>query len=234
MSGRPLLAAGAAAALALLAAAAAPTPAVAAGSLDADDRNSFVYRPPDKPPKGARTHYVEGPPEWLLDHIVADLRRLGLTTEARDTAQHRLVMKYSGDPREFIDCGVVEMLVDGKRSRPPKQYSANRPETRTYRVGGGHRVGLMREIRLDARLAIEAEPQGKRSRVVAEAVYVLTKTVSRVYKGGETGEVLDHEVMSLTSGEIGRFKKGTSCVATGKLEDLPTLPYRKAAKEGEN
>jgi hypothetical protein len=35
--------------------------------------------------------------------------------------------------------------------------------------------------------------------------------------------------MSFESTEMGRFKKGTSCVATGRLEDLPVVPYRKSA-----
>ena len=64
-----------------------------------------------------------------------------------------------------------------------------------------------------------------------DAIYVLTKTISRIYKGGEAGEALDHEVMSFTSSEIGRFKKGTSCVATGKLEDLPTQALKKVSAQ---
>ena len=195
----------------------------------AEPRNSFTYRPPERPPRGERNHYVEAPPEWLLDHVAAHLRELGLRVEETDKNARRLIARYSGDPREFVDCGVVEMLIDGQRSEPPKQYSANRPETRTYRASDGKRVGLLREMKLDARVAVEVEAQGKGSRVTTNAVYVLTKTVSRVYKGGEPGSVIDREVMSFESTEIGRFKKGTSCVATGRLEDLPVVPYRKSA-----
>jgi hypothetical protein len=209
--------------LALTLTAEAPPPA-------GDERhNSFIYRPPDKPPKGPRTHYVEAPPDWLLDHMATNLSKLGLTVEPRQPGQRRLVARYSGDPREFIDCGEVEMLVDGKRLRPPKQYSANRPETRTYRIVQGHRIGLLRETRLDAHVVIEAEALGRSTRVSTNVIYVVTKSVSRIYKGGEAGEVLDHEVMSFTSSGIGRFKKGTSCVATGKLEDLSTVPFKKSA-----
>jgi hypothetical protein len=199
------------------------------GASAAEPRNSFTYRPPERPPRGERSHYVEAPPEWLLDHVAAHLRELGLRVEETNKNERRLIARYSGDPREFVDCGVVEMLIDGERSDPPKQYSANRPETRTYRAASGKRVGLLREMKLDARVAVEVEAQGKGSRVTTNAVYVLTKTVSRVYKGGEPGSVIDREVMSFESTEMGRFKKGTSCVATGRLEDLPVVPYRKSA-----
>jgi hypothetical protein len=197
-------------------------------ALAAEPRNSFLYRPPDRPPRGERNHYVEAPPEWLLDQVAAHLRELGLKVEETNKTERRVVARYSGDPREFVDCGVVEMLIDGQRSVPPKQYSANRPETRTYRASDGRRIGFLREMRLDARVAVEVEAQGKGSRVTTNAIYVLTKTISRVYKGGEPGAVIDREVMSFESTEIGRFKKGTSCVATGRLEDLPVAPFRKS------
>ena len=189
--------------------------------------NSFVYRPPERTASGPRTHYVEAPPEWVLDRMAENLKREGFSVAPRDAGDRRLIALYSGDPREFVDCGVVEMLVDGRRERPPKEYSANRPETRTYRMVDGKRIGLLREVRLDARLAVEVEAQGKGTRVTADAIYVLTKTISRVFKGGQPGEALDHEMMSFTSAEIGRFRKGTSCIATGKLEDLPTQGLKK-------
>jgi hypothetical protein len=195
----------------------------------AETQNSFLYEPPDRPPKGPVSHYVPSPTDWLLDHMAAHLTDLGLTVEPRQASSRTLVARYGGDPREFVDCGTVQMLIDGKRTKPPRQYSANRPETRTHRTSRGARVGLLREMRLDALITVVAEPDGKGTRVTSEVIYVLTKTVSRVYKGGEPGAVLDREVMSFTSGEIGRFKKGTSCVSSGKLEELAVLPFKNAS-----
>jgi hypothetical protein len=220
------------AAVVALAGGAPASPAVAAESPptpSAERRNSFVYEPPGRPPRGARSHYVEAPADWLMEHMAAHLRELGLVVEQADPSQRSLVAVYAGDPREFVDCGEVRMLVDGRRPRPPRQYSANRPETRTYRVTRGRRVGLLREMRLDARVAVKVEPDGKGVRVTSDVIYVLTKTVSRVYRGGEAGPALDREVMSFVSDEIGRFRKGTSCVATGRLEDLPVLPFKKSS-----
>src|SRR5690242_5144413 len=167
-------------------AAAAPAPRAAAAG-----HNGFVYRPPERTASGPRTHYVEAPPEWVLDRTAENLKREGLSAAPREAGDRRLIALYSGDPREFVDCGVVEMMVDGRSERPPKLYSANRPETRTYRMVDGQRIGLLREMRLDARLVLEVEAQGKGTRVTADAIYALTKTISRVYKAGQPGEALD-------------------------------------------
>jgi hypothetical protein len=121
------------------------------------------------------------------------------------------------------------MILNGERSQPVQQYSANRPETRTYRFFRGRRIGLLREMRLDALVAIEVRQDAADNdvRVTTTAIYVLSKMISRIYKGGEAGPVLEREVISFVSGEVGRFQKGTSCVATGRLEDLPVLPFKK-------
>ncbi len=204
--------------------------AAAAAGAAAAERNSFAYDPPDRPPRGARIRYVELPAELALNQIAAHLRGQGLTVEKVDESERLVVARFSGDPRDYVDCGVVRMLVDGKAARPPKQYSANRPETRTYRtVRGGRRVGILRELHLDARVAVRVEESGKGARVTSDAIYVLTKTSSRLFKGGEPGPAVNREVASFKSSEIGRFKKGTSCIASGRLEDLPTATLRKSS-----
>lgn len=201
-----------------------------AGAASAAERNSFAYDPPDRAPRGPTTRYVELPAEPALNQIVEHLRGQGMTVERVDESQRLIVARFAGDPRDYVDCGVVRMLVNGKAETPPKQYSANRPETRTYRtVRGGRRVGILREMRLDARLAVRVEERGKGARVNTDAIYVLTKTSSRLFKGGEPGPTVSRETASFKSSEVGRFKKGTSCVATGRLEDLATAALRKSS-----
>jgi len=216
-----------AAALALLA---TTLPGGAAAADAAEPPNGFLYEPSDRRPPGAQEHRVKAPAGWLLEHVAAHLRELGMRVEQTDRGERRLLVAfYAGDPREFVDCGLVSMVAgEGEAPRVLQRYSADRPETRTYRVLRGRRVGLLREMRLDARVVVGIAPgkDDEGARVTSEAVYVLTKTVSRVYEGGVAGPVLDREVVGFGSGEIGRFAKGTRCVATGRLEDLPALPFR--------
>jgi hypothetical protein len=207
--------------------------AMAAPVADPEQRNSFVYEPPSQRPQDKRSQQFVAPANWLLDRMAKHLREFGMQVEWAASSNHTLVALYSGDPREFVDCGLVRMMLNGERSQPAQQYSANRPETRTYRFFRGRRIGLLREMRLDARLTVEVR-QDKRDegvQVTTKAIYVLSKMISRMYKGGEAGPVVEREVISFVSGEVGRFQKGTSCVATGRLEDLPVLPFKKSTRQ---
>ena len=69
--------------------------------------------------------------------------------------------------------------------------------------------------------------RGKGARVFSASTYVAAKSVNRLRKGGRPDELVDQEVISFQSGEIGRFAMGTVCVATGKLESLPLSLFRK-------
>ncbi|MGE3290259.1 MAG: hypothetical protein AB7I59_15225 [Geminicoccaceae bacterium] len=182
---------------------------------------SFDYEPPSRAPKGELSRFVQESPELVLEQIWAFVEQQGFTIESVNPRDHVLVARYSGDPRPFLDCGVVEALVDERPVDPPRQYSANRAEVRTSRSPKGRRVGLLRRLNLDARLVVRVEPRGDGSRVFANSIYVATKSVNRLRKGGRADELIDREVISFQSNEEGRFSKGTICVPNGKLEAVP-------------
>jgi hypothetical protein len=139
------------------------------------------------------------------------------------------VARYSGDPRPFLDCGLVVAQNDGKPVEPPREYSANREQVRTYRSPKGRRVGLLRDLQLDARLVVRVEPRGTGARVFASSIYVATKSINRLRKGGKTDELIDREVISFRSNEAGRFEKGTICVPNGKLEGIALNFFHKGS-----
>jgi hypothetical protein len=206
-------------ATALLLAASAP-----AGAID-----SFAYSPPERAPKGELSRYVPENPDLVLDQVWAFIEQQGFVLESVNPAERILVARYSGDPRPFIDCGVVAALEDGKPLDPPREYSANKPEVRTAKNPKGRRVGLLRRMQLDARLVVRVEPRGSGARVFADSIYVASKSINRLRRGGQPNELVDREVVSFRSGTAGRFDKGTTCVATGKLESLPLGLFRKTS-----
>lgn len=187
---------------------------------------TFRYNPPERRAAGVERRYVELPADRVLAMVQSDLKSRKMLIESIDRAQRTIVARYSGDGRRYMDCGTVEQLLDGKPQRPTKQYSANRPDARTFRVLRGRRVGLYREMLLDARVVIQLEPSGKGTEVASEAVYVVTKSVYQVVKGGGLGMLADREIVSFRSSETGRFEKGTRCVPTGRLEELATAAFR--------
>lgn len=201
--------------------------AVLAGLLPtAQAAESFAYRPPEREPKGERSRFVRDTPDSVLQQVWAYLEEQGLAIETIDPERRLVVARYGGDPRPYLDCGKVELLVDGRPADPPRIYSANKPEVRSARTVDGKRYGLLRRLRLDARLVVEVEPSGKGARARSSAVLVASKQVERLRKGGVPDELVRREVISFRSDEVGRFAEGTTCVSNGKLESLPLQPFR--------
>lgn len=182
---------------------------------------TFAYEPPARQPKGELSRYVRENPDLILEQVWAFVEQQGFTIESVNPQEHLLVARYSGDPRPFLDCGLVVALVDGQPVQPPRHYSGNRQEVRTARTPKGRRVGMLRTLNLDARLVVRVEPRGDGSRVYTNAIYVATKSINRLRKGGKPDELIDRDVISFQSNEEGRFAKGTICVPNGKLEAVP-------------
>ena len=112
--------------------------------------------------------------------------------------------------------------------RPSRRASSRgaKAEQRTAKTVNRRRYGLLRELDLDIRLVVRVEPRGRGARVYSDAIYVATKTVQRLRKGGVADELVDREVISFRSDTIGRFAKGTVCVGTGKIEAVPLEPFQ--------
>ena len=190
---------------------------------------NFVYEPPTREPKGELSRFVRENPDIVLEQVWAFVEQQGFSIESVNPQDRILVARYSGDPRPFLDCGLVVAQNDGKPVEPRREYSANREQVRTYRSPKGRRVGLLRDLQLDARLVVRVEPRGTGARVFASSIYVATKSINRLRKGGKTDELIDREVISFRSNEQGRFEKGTICVPNGKLEGIALNLFHKGS-----
>ena len=213
----------------LLAAALALPPLPGRAAAPAFETRTFAYTPPDRLPKGMRSRYVDEAADAVFERVWAYLEENGLTIASVDPQQRIVVAEYTGDPRPFVDCGVVTPLVNGSAPADVKPFSAAKPELRTTKTVNKRRYGLLRQMGLHVRLMVRVEARGRGSRIYSEAIYVATKTLRRIYKGGKAGELLDHDVISFRSDTVGRFDKGTVCVGTGKIEALPLAPFRKSS-----
>jgi hypothetical protein len=213
--------------LVALAASLAPSPAWPAGKHF--ETQTFAYMPPAHPPKGTRNRYVDESADLVFQQIWDHLEETGLTLVSVDPQAHVLVAQYSGDPRPYLDCGVVTTLIDGLPAEPPREFAGAKAEQRTAKTVNHRRYGLLRELDLDIRLVVRVEPRGRGARVYSDAIYVATKTLHRLRKGGVPDELVDREVVSFRSEGVGRFAKGTECVGTGKIEALPLVPFRKSS-----
>jgi hypothetical protein len=190
---------------------------------------TFTYTPPDREPKGVRNRYVDEGADAVFQQIWANLEERQLTIASVNPQERIVIAHYSGDPRPYMDCGTVTVLVDGEPTDPPKQFAAAKAELRTTKTANKRRYGLLRQLNADIRLVVRVEPRGKGSRVYSEAIYVVTKTLHRVRKGGVPDEMVDRDVISFKSDERGAFEKGTICVGTGKFESMPLELFKKTS-----
>lgn len=193
------------------------------------ETRTFAYTPPERAPKGLRSRYVDEAPDIVFARVWTFLEESGLEIASVDPEQRIVVAQYDGDPRSYVDCGVVTPLVDGVPDAREKPFTAAKPELRTAKTVNKRRYGLLREMGLHLRLMVRVEPRGRGARIYSEAIYVTTKSLRRVYQGGRPGELLDREVISFGSDGKGQFSKGTVCVGTGKIEALPLALFKKSS-----
>ena len=132
-----------------------------------------------------------------------------------------MTILYSGDPRDFIDCGKISMwAAEGH----PQVDAGGRgqAEARAHHPQTGRPSGA--EAALDARTTVHFSGlPGGSTRVDARTRYVVTKEVhSFAFGGGKNGKDKwlgsKRETIAFATGERASFSAGTTCIATGKLE----------------
>jgi hypothetical protein len=159
---------------------------------------------------------VAEPPERAIERLAEALAEADpkLRRGTRPDGVAWLVLTSSGDPEPFLDCGSFEVVdAQGRLERLPAARLAVRlPVQPTER-----REVLLRQLRLDGRLAVAAVPEDGGSRVELEATYVLTRTVDRVALDGRVLES-QRETAAFRTGEIGRLEQGLVCRPNGRLE----------------
>jgi hypothetical protein len=127
-----------------------------------------------------------------------------------------VVLTYSGEPRDFVDCGSI---VVGQPGTGLRTVQANAPAASFQGVHGAPDGRLDRRMRLDARSVVRLDPVAGNSTMVAiDTTYVVTREFLAYRPGGEQGGT--RETIAFSAGELGEFSKGTTCRATGRLEDL--------------
>lgn len=175
-----------------------------------------AYRPPAGPPPPPPTLVAPLAPAAAIDALAGALARLDPELRRGSAADGTawLVLTSRGDPEPFLDCGSFEAVApDGRVERLP----AARLAVRLAVPAAAGREVLLRQLRLDGRLAVAARPEGRGSRLEVVASYVLTRTVDRV---ALDGRVLDsqRQTVAFESGAAGRFDQGLECRPTGRLE----------------
>ena len=142
-----------------------------------------------------------------------------------DKAKGELQVHYSGDPRNYVDCGRVVNTVKTPQGDKTYDFAAASPYEQYQVMNKGkvfqveRRMGLTAAVRM---IFDELEPE--KTRVAAASAYSLTRDQS-VVGGANSRPLLLNDTISFNTGETGTFPNAaTKCQPTGKLEaDLFSL-----------
>jgi hypothetical protein len=190
----------------------ATTPPVAAEA-SAPRAAQVGYVPPDGAPAGPVRLSLSGSPERIVDRLAGALADAGLAVDLADRRRGIVVATFAGDPASYVDCGNIFVFPVGTGAQP-RRFPAEAAEVTLDLGSPAAPQPMARELRLDARLAVQLVPRGSQFEVEGAAIYVLTKTVQAA--GGPPVR----DVVSFRSGESARFARGTRCQSNGRLERL--------------
>jgi hypothetical protein len=171
------------------------------------------YAPPaDRPAKPGAGYVGRASADLIWDQLLDRLNQSGLQVDLADRQRGVMVATYSGDAAPYVTCGSILLHGEGE----PEQIDAS-SDASFARVMQGRSVDIDRDLKLDARLAVEVKPGDGEALVEATGNYVLTKSVVAAYRSGsERGRA--YEIVSFSTGERGAFSKGTVCQPNGALE----------------
>lgn len=171
------------------------------------------YLPPTGEPPALRAAVVQQAPGLLWGNIVDHLQQQGLDVSALDEQAGELMVSYHGDPQPYVDCGWIVAYNRGALDRVP----AASAEASFPRRRDGRTVDLGRDLRLDALMRVQVEPESENDAIVRiDTLYILTKTVL----APRDRQPLHVETISFPSGATAAFSAGTTCQPTGNLERI--------------
>jgi hypothetical protein len=177
------------------------------------------YLPPTGQPAAIPSAVVQQAPALVWGNILDHLQQQGLELTGLDEQAGELVVTYHGDPEPYVDCGwIVAYGRDALERVPAAVSEASFPRRRD-----GRAVDLGRDLRLDARMNVQVEPEGETDALVRiDSLYLLTKTVI----APDVEQPLHVETIRFVSGESAAFSAGTRCQPNGNLERvvLDALP----------
>lgn len=186
-----------------------------AGCAAPEEPATVAYLRPSGLPAQTPTARVRQPSGLVFTRLLDQLERSPLEVEQADRARGLIVVTYDGNPEQYVDCGWIVQHGPQGLSKVP----GSRDQAVFQGIAGVDGATMQRNLKLDARSAIQVRPVGIYTDVFVESVYVLTKTIGvQDTAGQERGR--RNEIISFTTGGKGKFGAGTQCQPTGKLELL--------------
>lgn len=186
--------------------------------------------PPETPPPNystGPTHDKKGPPDPLTvdrsrpaawRQVIAAVEKTSFVVEAANQNTWTLQLRYTGEPREYIDCGRVTSKVKTARGEHNYDFAAAK-SYQQYELQKGDKLYLVdRRMNIDVRATLMLESVAPaRTRAKLESTYTVTRDQAVQGGGSKPFSVVDKVTFAGT--ESATFPNAaTRCRATGQFE----------------
>jgi hypothetical protein len=169
-------------------------------------------------PVAPGTVVVDRPRDVVWRQLLANAAKSNFSVSEVNPKTWTVQLRYTGDPKDYIDCGRVRSPVKTAKGEKIYEFSAAKAYQQYQLQSGGRLYVVDRRMNIDVRATVNLEAVGQtRTHGSLAARYSVTRDQS-VTGSGKPFAVTD--TVKFSGRETATFPNApTNCHATGRLED---------------
>ncbi|MBI5162625.1 MAG: hypothetical protein HY985_01840 [Magnetospirillum sp.] len=182
------------------------------------------YIPPPAPPSAAGTQTVKLAFDQAWSRLIANSGRTFFVINNIDKSSGFMNLSYTGDPQEFLDCGILNVQSQNIEGNMDGRYPlARERQVIHFHTGLNVDMYLQHEITVEGRANIVVQRETEQDTRMEATVRYIVRRNARYLSGFSPLPPGISETASFNSGQTGNFSsaldgKQISCVSTGAFE----------------
>lgn len=180
----------------------------------------FEYIPTSKTYNIDNFKIIDKPKAAVWKEIIPSLGQSFFVINNIDADSGLINISYSGDPENYLDCGIINSYVKNARGERTYRFPASKgyQQYETFHKGQ-NLIFIERKMDLDGRInLIVQDISDNKTKITANVRYLVTKNIDAADTQGRTKHWNDS--ISFNSGGSAAFpgQQLTTCYPTGRLE----------------
>lgn len=180
-------------------------------------------RPSSTVPPGSNSKIVDQPREQVWNKIVPELGKKFFVINNLDKASGLINVSYSGDPQQYIDCGIISSYVKNARGERVHRFAGAKSQQHYEVMDENGLFYIDRRMSLEGRVNfVFEEVSSSQTRVTANTRYIVTRQRHIRDATGQANRTFE-DSLSFNYGASASFPGGydgrtSECTSTGALE----------------
>ena len=135
---------------------------------------------------------IEKPRDQVWASSVPELGKRFFTINNLDKSSGLINVSYTGDPEQFVDCGIIKSFVKNARGERTYEFPGGKAQQIYEIMANGQLQFIDRRMSLEGRVNVIFEQEGpSRTKVTVNTRYVLTRTQTISTLDGRTAQMSD-------------------------------------------